>query len=247
MSRSYVVLRCTAGATSPVAGSMSRPTRTAIVSIFTVVSTSLAVVGQCNLRAARRTYAWAGPDLKISKDSCAFTDSNGGSSASAGYSSRCSWRSRSPACSAAGRSATRARQARPGRIDYERFVRNGSPSEFVITPTSGAAHGVSRIEISADYLEAFRVERITPEPATRAHGGRAARLRVRRVVARRIHFFPCRSAAAVASPRSGTDRRRRRRSKSGSSLIPDRNPRGDSWNPSSARRSCTCSCWCCCA
>jgi hypothetical protein len=62
--------------------------------------------------------------------------------------------------------------AATGRIDYEHFVRNGSPSRFVITPASGAAQGVSRVEITADYLEAFRVERITPEPTTvRMAGG----------------------------------------------------------------------------
>jgi hypothetical protein len=59
-----------------------------------------------------------------------------------------------------------------GRVVYERFVRNGSPSEFVITPARGSARGVSRVEITADYLEAFRVERITPEPTTvRMSGG----------------------------------------------------------------------------
>lgn len=51
-----------------------------------------------------------------------------------------------------------------GRVDYERFVRNGSPTEIIITP-SGSSHGISRIEITAAYLEAGRVERITPEPA----------------------------------------------------------------------------------
>jgi len=60
-------------------------------------------------------------------------------------------------------SHTRAEGA-SGRIEYERFVRYGSPSEFVVTPASGAAQGISRIEITSDYLEAFRIERITPEP-----------------------------------------------------------------------------------
>jgi hypothetical protein len=50
-------------------------------------------------------------------------------------------------------------------VDYERFVRQGSPTELVITPTSGA-HGISRVEITADYLEAFRIDSITPEPTT---------------------------------------------------------------------------------
>jgi hypothetical protein len=51
-----------------------------------------------------------------------------------------------------------------GRVEYERFVRYGLTTDLVITPT-GSAHGVNRIEIDADYLEAFRVEHITPEPA----------------------------------------------------------------------------------
>jgi hypothetical protein len=53
-----------------------------------------------------------------------------------------------------------------GRIEYERFVRFGTPSEFAVTPTTGAEHGINRVEITSDYLEAFRIERITPEPAT---------------------------------------------------------------------------------
>jgi hypothetical protein len=52
-----------------------------------------------------------------------------------------------------------------GRVEYERFLRYGSPSQIVITPTSRAAHGISRIEISSEYLEGFRIESITPEPA----------------------------------------------------------------------------------
>lgn len=63
-------------------------------------------------------------------------------------------------------------QAATGRIEYERFVRDGSPSELVITPAGGAAQGVSRVAITAEYLEAFRVESITPEPTTvRMAGG----------------------------------------------------------------------------
>src|SRR5262245_27540118 len=62
--------------------------------------------------------------------------------------------------------------AATGRISYERFVRNGAPAELVITATGGGAQGVSSIEISADYLEAFRIERVTPEPTTvRRSGG----------------------------------------------------------------------------
>jgi hypothetical protein len=51
-----------------------------------------------------------------------------------------------------------------GVVEYERFVRNGAPTELVVTP-SGSSHGVSRIEITSEYLEAVRVVRITPEPA----------------------------------------------------------------------------------
>ncbi|HKU12839.1 MAG TPA: hypothetical protein VJQ52_00510 [Steroidobacteraceae bacterium] len=53
-----------------------------------------------------------------------------------------------------------------GRIEYQRFVRYGSPSELVITPASGAARGISRVEITAEYLEGFRIESVTPEPTT---------------------------------------------------------------------------------
>ena len=51
-----------------------------------------------------------------------------------------------------------------GRIDYERFTRYGLSTDLVVTPAA-SAHGVNRVSISGDYLEAFRVERITPEPA----------------------------------------------------------------------------------
>jgi hypothetical protein len=53
-----------------------------------------------------------------------------------------------------------------GRVDYERFLRYGSPSEIVITPTAAAARGISRVEISSDYLAGFRIVSITPEPAS---------------------------------------------------------------------------------
>lgn len=52
-----------------------------------------------------------------------------------------------------------------GRVGYERFVRYGLSTDLVVTPT-GSAQGVNRIEIDADYLEAFRIERITPDPAS---------------------------------------------------------------------------------
>lgn len=51
-----------------------------------------------------------------------------------------------------------------GRLDYQRFLRYGLSTDLVVTP-AGSAHGVTRVEISGDYLEAFRIERITPEPA----------------------------------------------------------------------------------
>lgn len=59
-----------------------------------------------------------------------------------------------------------------GRVEYERFVRNGAPTEIVITPGAGS-QGISRIEITAEYLAAVRVEHITPEPtAVRIQGER---------------------------------------------------------------------------
>ena len=51
-----------------------------------------------------------------------------------------------------------------GRIEYQRFVRYGLSTDLVVTP-AGSAQGVNRVEISAAYLEAFRIEEITPEPA----------------------------------------------------------------------------------
>ena len=57
-----------------------------------------------------------------------------------------------------------------GRVDYERFVRNGAPTELVVT-AGGTSRGISRIEITAEFLEAVRVQRITPEPiAVRMQG-----------------------------------------------------------------------------
>jgi hypothetical protein len=51
-----------------------------------------------------------------------------------------------------------------GRIDYQRFTRYGLLTDLVVTPAA-TAHGITRVAISGDYLEAVRVERITPEPA----------------------------------------------------------------------------------
>ncbi|HKQ11989.1 MAG TPA: hypothetical protein VJT80_01060 [Steroidobacteraceae bacterium] len=51
-----------------------------------------------------------------------------------------------------------------GRLEYQRFTRFGLSTDLVVTPAA-SAHGVIRVEISSDYLEAFRVEHVTPEPA----------------------------------------------------------------------------------
>jgi hypothetical protein len=79
-------------------------------------------------------------------------------------------------------------QAATGRIDYERFLRNGAPAELVITSAGGGAQGVGSIAISADYLEAFRIERVTPEPTT-----------VRRVGAQLVYEFASASSGSVIS------------------------------------------------
>jgi hypothetical protein len=60
----------------------------------------------------------------------------------------------------------------PLRVEYERFVRVGAPTRLTLrgnmtglTPRSGL-----RLRIRRDYFEAFRVERIAPEPASIAIG-----------------------------------------------------------------------------
>jgi hypothetical protein len=59
-----------------------------------------------------------------------------------------------------------------GSVEYERFARSGLSTDVVVTPAR-TARGVSRVAITADYLEAFRVEHITPEPsAVRVDAGR---------------------------------------------------------------------------
>lgn len=50
-----------------------------------------------------------------------------------------------------------------GRVDYERYTRYGLSTDLVVKPAA-SAHGVNRVAISRDYLEALRVEHITPEP-----------------------------------------------------------------------------------
>jgi hypothetical protein len=50
-----------------------------------------------------------------------------------------------------------------GRVEYERFVRNGAPTKIVVI--AGAhSQGISRIAITQQFLEAMRIQRITPEP-----------------------------------------------------------------------------------
>ena len=50
-----------------------------------------------------------------------------------------------------------------GRVDYEQYTRYGLSTDLIVTPAA-SAHGVNRVAISQDYLEALRVEHITPEP-----------------------------------------------------------------------------------
>lgn len=57
-----------------------------------------------------------------------------------------------------------------GSVEYERFARSGLSTVIVVTPSRNT-QGVSRVAITADYLESFRVEQITPEPtAVRVDG-----------------------------------------------------------------------------
>src|SRR5262245_60996055 len=53
---------------------------------------------------------------------------------------------------------------RAGRLEYQRFTRYGLSTDLVVTPAAGPHDDVIRVEISSDYLEAFRVEHVTPEP-----------------------------------------------------------------------------------
>ncbi len=52
-----------------------------------------------------------------------------------------------------------------GNIEYERFVRSGASSDLIVTPAHADPSGLHRVEITAEFLEAFRIESITPEPA----------------------------------------------------------------------------------
>ena len=238
---------------------MSRPTRTDIVSIFTVVSCLARDCSrQCNCGARacprRQTLAygercrgctWREPSLKISKSSCAFTGANGASSASAGCSSRSSWRSRSPACSAAGRSVTRVRAARRVVSSTSASCAMALPTELVVTP-SGSAHGVQSHRDHCGLPRSGSRRAHHARAGRRAHQRRAAGVRVRGRGARRLRSRFTSTAAAVAAQRGSDASTPAHRSRSGSSRIPDRIQERP-WNPSSARRSCTCSCCCCCA
>jgi hypothetical protein len=58
-----------------------------------------------------------------------------------------------------------------GSVDYERFVRSGNSTDLVVTPAHSDPSGLHRVEITSDFLEAFRIERINPQPtATRMVG-----------------------------------------------------------------------------
>jgi hypothetical protein len=70
-------------------------------------------------------------------------------------------------------SHARAASKEGGSIEYERYVRSGSLTKLVMTPAAKAARGASKIEITAKYLQGFRVEQVTPEPsAVLMHGDR---------------------------------------------------------------------------
>ncbi|QYJ16903.1 hypothetical protein Rxycam_02739 [Rubrobacter xylanophilus DSM 9941] len=50
-------------------------------------------------------------------------------------------------------------------VEYERFVRLGSPTELRVRLEPPAGSGEVRLRVERGYLEGFRLERITPEPA----------------------------------------------------------------------------------
>ncbi len=51
------------------------------------------------------------------------------------------------------------------RVSFERFTRFGAPSELVIDVAPGAIQGgEARIALSRDYLTAFQVQAVAPEP-----------------------------------------------------------------------------------
>lgn len=62
-------------------------------------------------------------------------------------------------------SHVRAASKEGGSVEYERYIRSGSLTTLVLTPAATVAPGISRIEITADYLRKFRVEHITPDPS----------------------------------------------------------------------------------
>lgn len=51
-----------------------------------------------------------------------------------------------------------------GSLEYQRFTRYGLSTDLVVTPAASTNDDVIRVEINSDYLEAFRVEHVTPEP-----------------------------------------------------------------------------------
>jgi hypothetical protein len=58
-----------------------------------------------------------------------------------------------------------------GSIEYERFTRRGARTDIIVTPAVAGADSVQRVAITASYLQAFKIERITPEPrAVRSAG-----------------------------------------------------------------------------
>lgn len=55
-----------------------------------------------------------------------------------------------------------------GTIEYERYTRHGARTALTITPAAAALQGaIVRVAMPRDYLRAFKIETVTPEP-TRA-------------------------------------------------------------------------------
>jgi hypothetical protein len=70
-------------------------------------------------------------------------------------------------------SHARTGDATSGNVEYERYVRSGADTVLTVSPSAAAGQGVTRIEITASYLHAFRVEHITPQPSSvRVNGER---------------------------------------------------------------------------
>lgn len=63
-------------------------------------------------------------------------------------------------------SAVRVTDPASGTIEYERWLRNGTDTRLTITPAAGDESRDSvRVVLPDHYLEAFKVERVTPDPA----------------------------------------------------------------------------------